>query len=68
MIAAAAQRYGVLLSDTGPGFGLRGTPDARWDNEDLDTLRQLSSDDFEVVDPRDIVVSEDSMAAHPAGR
>ena len=65
VIAEAAQRYGVLLSDTGPGFGLRGTVDARWDNADLATLNELSTDDFEFLDVSSIIVSEDSMAARP---
>lgn len=65
VIAEAAQRYGILMSDTGPGFGLRGTPDARWDDSDLDTLGQLTTDDFEVVDAAGVMVDVDSMAARP---
>jgi hypothetical protein len=63
VIAEAAQRYGILMSDTGPGFGLRGTPDARWDERDLDTLGQITTDDFEVVDASAVMVDVDSMAA-----
>lgn len=62
VIARAAQRHGIILSDTGPGFGLRGTPDARWDDADLDTLGQLTTDDFEVVDPTPIVADPRSLA------
>jgi hypothetical protein len=63
VVATAAQRHGILLSDTGPSFGLRGTPDARWDAADLRTLEQLTTDDFEVVDASDVMVDVDSMAA-----
>jgi hypothetical protein len=65
VIATALQRYGLILSDTGPGFGLRGTPDGRWDDDDLATLRTLTGADFEVVDPSGIVVSPDSLAVRP---
>jgi hypothetical protein len=66
IVAVGLQRYGAILSDTGPGFKVRGTPDARWDDADLQTLRTLTTDDFEVVDPAGVMVSPDSMAARPA--
>ncbi|UDY37715.1 hypothetical protein [Dermatobacter hominis] len=65
VIATGLQRYGMVLSDTGPGFGVRGTPDARWDQADIQSLRALSAADFEVVDPSGIVVSPDSLAVRP---
>jgi hypothetical protein len=67
VIAEGLQRYGMILSDTGPNFGIRGTPDARWSREDLRTLRTLTSTDFEVVDVSDVMVQPDSMEARPAG-
>ena len=68
VIARAAQRHGILLSDTGPGFGLRGTVDRRWDGADLQTLGQLTIDDFEIVDTSGVVVSPQSMEARAPGR
>lgn len=65
VIARAAQQYGILLSDTGPGFGLRGTPDRRWDDTDLGTLAGLTTDDFEFVDTSEVMVSATTMAANP---
>lgn len=65
VIAEALQRYGLILSDTGPGFGLRGTPDARWDPEDLRTLSRITTDDFEFVDTSSIVVDPGSMEVTP---
>ena len=65
VVAVALQRYGLILSDTGPGFAVRGTPDGRWDNADLDTLRQISGADFEVVDPTGIQIAPDSLAVRP---
>ncbi|MEZ5237588.1 MAG: hypothetical protein R2716_01025 [Microthrixaceae bacterium] len=45
----------------------RGTPDARWDDDDLATLRTLTTDDLEVVDASGIMVSETSMEATAPG-
>lgn len=55
----------MILSDTGPGFALRGTPDRRWDDDDLATLRTLHASDFEVVDPSGIVVDPEQLAVRP---
>jgi hypothetical protein len=67
IVARAAQEYGLILSDTSPVFALRGTPDARWDDVDLRSLRQLTTDDFEFVDTTAVMVSPDSLAANPPG-
>lgn len=67
VIARALREHGLVLSDTGPGFRLRGTPDARWDDEDLATLETLTAADFEVVDPSAVVVSPDGLAVRPPG-
>ncbi len=65
VVAAGLQRYGLILSDTGGGFGLRGTPDGRWNDEDLATLSNLHAGDFEVVDPSGIVVDPSRLAVRP---
>jgi hypothetical protein len=65
IIATALREYGTILSDTAGRFGFRGTPDARWDDADLDTLATLTTDDFEFVDPAGIVVASDSLAVRP---
>lgn len=65
VIAEGLQRYGMVLSDTAGNFGIRGTPDARFDRSDLRTLRTLSGADFEVVDPSGIVVDPGSMEVRP---
>ena len=67
VIAEGLQRYGMVLSDTAGNFGIRGTPDARWERSDLRTLRTLSGADFEVVDPSGVVVDPGSMEVRPPG-
>ena len=37
----ALQRYGALLADNGSPWFFSGAPDSRWDNDDLQTLRNL---------------------------
>ena len=65
VVADALRTHGLILSDTGPGFALRGTPDRRWDDDDLATLRTLHASDFEVVDPSGIVVDPEQLAVRP---
>jgi hypothetical protein len=65
VVAEALREYGTVLSDTGPGFGLRGTPDDRWDEADLASLAALRTDDFEVVDPSSAMISAESLAVRP---
>lgn len=65
IVAEGLQRHGMIISDTGPGFTVRGAPDGRWDDDDLATLRQLTVGDFEVVDPSSVVVAADSLAVTP---
>ncbi|MCO5317193.1 MAG: hypothetical protein M9942_02035 [Microthrixaceae bacterium] len=67
VIAEAIRDHGVVIGDTGGAFSLAGTPDARWDDTDLGTLRTLDTDDLEVVDPAAIKVSETSMEARQPG-
>jgi hypothetical protein len=68
VIAEGLQDHGMILSDTSTqNFGLRGTPDGRWDRADLRTLERFTPGDFEVVDPSAVVVAPDSMAAVPPG-
>jgi hypothetical protein len=52
VVARALQRYGAILADNGSPWYLTGAPDRRWDNDDLQTLRELHGSDFEVVDTR----------------
>lgn len=50
VIAVAMKRYGLLLADNGSPWYVSGTPDPRWDNDQLHALDRLTGRDFEVVD------------------
>lgn len=49
--------YGIILADNGMTGGLIGTPDARWNDDDLSCLTQLTLGDFEPVDVSSLMVS-----------
>ncbi len=62
IIITGFRNYGIIVSDNGQSGGLIGTPDARWNDDDLDCLRSLTLADFEPVNVSSIMVSADSGA------
>jgi hypothetical protein len=59
-IAGALQKHGAVLGDSGPGFGIRGENDGRWQDADLATLKTLQMSDFEAVDVTPMKVRDGS--------
>lgn len=49
VVLTAMQRYGMLLADNGSDWYVSGAPDARWDDDDLGTLKTVPGSAFEVV-------------------
>ncbi len=49
VILTALKKYGIIMADNGSSMYLTGTPDDRWNNDDLHTLGTLTASDFEVV-------------------
>jgi hypothetical protein len=49
VIAQALKTYGMILADNGSNWFVSGAPDARWSDDELGTLKQLTGKDFEVV-------------------
>ncbi len=62
IIITALRNYGIILADNGDSGGLIGTPDARWNNDDLSCIRSLTLLDFEPVNVSSLMVSNDSGA------
>ena len=60
IIITAFRNYGIILADNGDSGGLIGTPDARWDDNDLSCLTSLILDDFEPVNVSSLIVHNDS--------
>jgi hypothetical protein len=49
VILNAMKKYGMILADNGSNFYFQGTPDARWNDDDLNNLKNISGSNFEVV-------------------
>ena len=62
VIITALRNYGIILADNGDSGGLIGTPDARWNNDDLSCITSLTLSDFEPVNVSSLIVSNASGA------
>ena len=49
VILRALKRYGMILADNGSNWYISGAPDPRWDDSDLNTLKNIQGSNFEVV-------------------
>jgi len=49
VILTALKRYGMFLADNGSNWFLSGAPDARWNDDELNSLKRIKGSDFEVV-------------------
>jgi hypothetical protein len=50
IILLAMKRYGLILADNGSPWYFSGTSDLRWDDDELNQLKNLRGSNFEVVD------------------
>jgi hypothetical protein len=49
VILTAMKKYGLILADNGSGIFISGAPDNRWNNNNLNLLKQIMASNFEVV-------------------
>jgi len=49
VILRALQTYGMIVADNGSDWFISGAPDARWNDTELNTLKQVQGSNFEVV-------------------
>ena len=49
VILKAMQQYGLIVADNGSNMYFQGTPDARWNDDDLHNLGNVDASAFEVV-------------------
>lgn len=49
VILQALKTYGMLVADNGGDWFISGAPDARWNDDELNTLKQVQGSNFEVV-------------------
>ena len=55
VVLRALKKYGMMVADNGSDWYISGTADARWDDAQINTLKQLHGSDFEVVQMGTIV-------------
>jgi hypothetical protein len=55
VILVALKKYGMMVADNGSDWYLSGTADARWDDAQINTLKQLRGSDFEVVKMENVI-------------
>ncbi len=60
IIITAFRNYGIILADNGDSGGLIGTPDARWNDNDLECITSLTLSDFEPVNVSSLMVNNQS--------
>ena len=60
ILITAFRNYGIILADNGISGGLIGTPDARWNDNDLNCITSLILNDFEPVNVSSLMVSNAS--------
>jgi hypothetical protein len=60
IIITGFRNYGIILADNGDSGGLIGTPDARWNDDDLSCITSLTLSDFEPVNVSSLMVNNDS--------
>ncbi len=49
IILKAMKQYGMILADNGSTLFFQGTPDSRWNDDDLSNLKQVPSSAFDMI-------------------
>ena len=57
VILNSMKKYGLIFADIGSDFFISGSPDERWNNDDLSLLRNIKASNFEVVQMGTIVTA-----------
>jgi len=63
VILIALKKYGMILADNGSNWYVSGTQDTSWDDDALNTLKQLRGSNFEAVDQSSLQISPNSGQA-----
>ena len=67
IILRALKKYGMFLADSGSSWYLSGSPDPRWDDNELHQLSQLHGSDFEAVDESSLMIDPNSGQTRATG-
>jgi len=63
VILRAMKKYGIILADNGSAWFISGKPDARWNDDNLQTMGQLRGSSFEAIDATVLRIDPNSGAA-----
>jgi hypothetical protein len=63
VILTALKKYGMILADNGSSWYMSGAPDSRWNNSDLNLLRNVPGSAFEAIDESSLMIDPDSGQA-----
>lgn len=55
VILEALKKYGMIVADNGSNYFITGATDSRWDDDDLNQLKNVPGSAFEVVDTGPVV-------------
>jgi hypothetical protein len=55
VILEALRRYGMIVADNGSGWFITGATDSRWDDDDLNQLKMVPGNAFEVIITGEII-------------
>ena len=50
VVLEALKRYGLIVADNGSPWYITGAPDPRWDDQDLEQIKQVPGSEFEAVE------------------
>ena len=62
VILQALKTYGMIMADNGSNMYLSGSPDDRWDNDDLHNLRKVPASAFEVINSGNTATASSLLA------
>jgi hypothetical protein len=55
VILRALKKYGMIVADNGSNWFISGAPDPRWNDDELNTLKNIKGSQFEVIKMTNIV-------------
>lgn len=60
VILTAMKKYGMFVADNGSNWYVQAAPDPRWNDDELNELKTITGDAFEMVDESGLMVDADS--------
>jgi hypothetical protein len=67
VVAQALKTYGMIVADNGSNWFLSGAPNANWNDNDINDLKQIHGSDFEAVDTSNLHPPSDTSSPSPPG-